>query len=136
MALKTPNFIHSSRRSRGRVGDHTSAEALRVLPGASGDEPDEHHLEAVPVRGPLAMTTERVVQLTHRDERLDTSPDHIDHFGVEYAHDGGDLHLVVGSVTAPQVSWGQNNDRWMIFLRAIYVRTTWSGACRPIRAAS
>ena len=33
--------------ARGRVGDHTSTEALRVLPGASDDEPDEHHLEAV-----------------------------------------------------------------------------------------
>jgi hypothetical protein len=82
------------------------------------------------------MTTERVVHLTHRDERLDTSPDHIYHFGVECAHDGGDLHLVVGSMTAPQVSWGQNNTGGWPLLRAIYVRTTWSGAFRPIRAAS
>ena len=82
------------------------------------------------------MTTERVVHLTHQDERLDTSPDHIYHFGVECAHDGGDLHVVVGSATAPQVSWGQNNDRWLVLLRAIYVRTTWSGNYWPIRAAS
>ena len=82
------------------------------------------------------MTTERVVHLTYRDERLDASPDHIDHFGVECAHAGGDLHLVVGSLTAHHGSWGQNNDRWINFLRAMYVRTTWSGVCRPIRAAS
>jgi len=82
------------------------------------------------------MTAERVVHLTHRVERLDTSSDHIFHFGVECAHDSGDLHFVVGSVTAPQVSWGQNNDRWLAFFRAIYIQTIWSGTFWPVRAAS
>ncbi len=81
---------------RRGVGDPVAAEPLGVLPRATRGEPDEHHREAVPVRGPGPVTSERVRLDQGWDERFDGRPDGIEHFGVERAHDGVDLHSVVG----------------------------------------
>jgi len=63
------------------------------------------------------VAAERVLVDKGRDERFDGRPDSIEHFGVERAHDGGDLHwsLVVGQ--APRLSRGHTDDRWMVYLR-------------------
>jgi len=63
---------------------------------SSRHEPDEHHLEAVTVKLAVPVTTERMLVYRDWHERLDRLPDDVLHFGVERAHDGRDLHSVVG----------------------------------------
>ena len=66
------------------------------------------------------MTAKRVGVEGLWDVALDCLPYRVFHFGVERAHDGGDLHLVVGLVLQPRVSRGHTNDRWMVtILRAL-----------------
>jgi len=73
-----------------------AAQPLGVLPRASRRQPHEHHLEAIPVRRARPVTAKRVLVDEPRHERLDRRPHSIEHFRVERAHDGGDLHSVVG----------------------------------------
>ncbi len=82
--------------AHGGVGDLVGAKAFRVFPRTARGEPHEHHLEAVPVRRAGTVAAERVLIGNEGDERLDSRPDRIEHFGVERAHDMGDLHSVVG----------------------------------------
>ena len=42
------------------------------------------------------MTAQGMALVVHREQGFYGRPDGIDHFGVERADDGGDLHLVVG----------------------------------------
>ena len=116
MALNTPAAIHSSRRSRTVVSDTLfPTEPLGILPGAPRHQADEHHLEAVPIIGAGSMTTERMVIHRLGNERFDSSPDDINHFGIEGAHDirGPPLGRLVFWV-APRLSRGHTNDRWMV----------------------
>lgn len=47
----------------------------------------------------------------HRDQRPEGLPDGISHFGVERAHDDGDLHLVVVVGMHPASKPGHYHDR-------------------------
>jgi hypothetical protein len=67
------------------------------------------------------MTTERVRVDGHGHERLDRLPDDVLHFGVESAHDRGDLHSVVGGWVHPTSQSGQPHDRWMVSFCANYL---------------
>jgi len=117
-----------------RVGDDPAGEALGVLPTAAGDQAHEHHVEAGPVRGPRSVTSQRVGIETFREQRFYSCPDRISHFGVKGAHDGGDLHLVVGRWVHPTAQSGQPDDRWMV--THFKVRIPWSLGRPPIRAAT
>ena len=97
MASKTPAASHSQRAlPRRGIGNPVPAEAFRVLPRTARREPHENHIQAVPVQGTRPATPQRMGLDQRRDERLEGCPDGIEHFGVERAHDGEDLHLVVG----------------------------------------
>lgn len=54
----------------GRVGHLHPTQPLGVHSGAAGDQPREHHLEAVPVGRPRPVTTERMGPRGLRDEGL------------------------------------------------------------------
>jgi len=79
-----------------RVRHLLRAEMLSVLPTAPRHQAYEDHLEAVAVRGSRTMTAQGMGVEGNGQQRLTGSPDGIYHFGVERAHDEGDLHLVIG----------------------------------------
>ena len=66
------------------------------------------------------------------DERFDRLPDDVLHFGVERAHDRGDLHLVVGYWVHPTSQSGQPGDRWMVSFCANYLVTGLSANSRGL----
>lgn len=70
------------------------------------------------------MAPERMVIDPRGQERLDGAEHGIKHFGFECAHDGGDLHLVVG------VGCTRN------LIRDNTTTGGWSFHGRPIRAGS
>jgi len=78
------------------------AQPLRVLPRAARREPDEHDLEAVPVRLASSVPAEGVVIDGHGDEGFDRLPDNGFHFRVERSHDSGDL-LQLSGMAAPDM---------------------------------
>jgi hypothetical protein len=49
-----------------------------------------------------------------REERLDAPPENINNFRLECAHDGHDLHTVVGGRTALASNASHPDDRWMV----------------------
>jgi len=105
---------------QGGVGDCPSDQSLGVDPRAPCDQADEHGLEADPIGDPRSMTAQGVGPVRGREQGLDRCPHCIKHFGLECAHDIGDLHLVVGLERT-------QNQIWAI---------TTTGGWSPIRAAS
>ncbi len=108
--VNTPALIHSSRRAQSVVSETFTAEPLGI-PRNTPWRADEHHVKAVPVENPMAVTAEWMG--TRRgNERFYpaqmTSPT-----SKSSAHDVGDLHesLLVGSPT--RLSRVQPNDWWM-----------------------
>jgi hypothetical protein len=71
------------------VGHLAPAETLAVLPTRPGDQADQHHLEAVAVGDPFAVTSERMGLGTRREKGPDGGEDGIEHFRLERAHDVG-----------------------------------------------
>ena len=92
-------------RPGGRVRDDVAAEPLGVLPRTPRRKTHDHHPEAVSITGSRAVTTEGVAVVMGREQLLDRRPDGIEHFGVERAHDGGDLRWSSGGVSTRQSSW-------------------------------
>ena len=113
----------------GRVGDLVATHPLCVLPRAARHEPDEHHLEAIPVGCTWPVTTERVRVDGHGHERFDRLPDGVFDFRVEARMMVGTSTRSLVGVTAPRFSRGHHNDRWMV----LSLRTPCSEAYFPIR---
>jgi hypothetical protein len=105
-----------------RVRDAPAHERFDVDPGAPGDQSDEDPLEAHPVRNARPMAAQRVGIDGHGNQRLEGLPDGISHFGVERAHDDGDLHLVVVVGMHPASKPGHHHDRWMVLISALSAR--------------
>ena len=114
-------------RTRATCWDHGSR--LYV------DEADEHRPQADPVRDPSPVTAERVTVLGLWKQRFYRRVDSIEHFGLECAHDGGDLHWVVGFGTHPTSQLGHHGDRWMVSFSPLSARPL-SGKMEAQRAAS
>ena len=119
-----------------RVGDLVPTQPLGVLPRTPRDEPDEHHRKAVSVGLAPSVHPERMRVDRHRDQRLERRPHDISHFGCERAHDGGDLHSVVGGWNSTPIVSGPPPRPVDGQLSASGRPTPWSGAHFPIRAAS
>jgi hypothetical protein len=99
--------------AQGRVRDPAD-QALGVDPAAPGDQADQHGPQADPIRNPGPMTTQRMGGLGFGEQGLDGGKHGIKHFGLERAHDGGDLHCVVGDGSHPTSQLGHHGDRWMV----------------------
>ena len=80
---KTPASTHSLPDPDGGVGDLVAAEVLGVLEGAASHETHQHHFQAVPVRGPCAMTAQWMGVRMGREQGPNGSPDGINHLGIE-----------------------------------------------------
>ena len=109
--------------AQGRVRDRAAAEALRVDPATPGHETNEHRLETESVRSARPVTAEGMLVPAFREERFDRREDGIEHFRIESAHDGSDLHWSSG--------WDSTRDA----SRAVTTTGGWS-CSSPIRAIS
>ncbi len=90
--------------TQGGVGD-PAHEALGIDPAAPGDQADQHGPQADPIGHPRPMALERVGRDRFGEQWLDRGKDSIEHFGLERAHDDGDLHWVVGWERTRHPSW-------------------------------
>ena len=88
-----------------RVRHLVFEDRFDIDPRRAGHEPDQDPPETQPVRDAGPVTPQRMGLHRGREQRLHRPPKNIHNFGLERAHDGQDLHLVV-LLVAPEIQIG------------------------------